>query len=35
VLGKVTFKAVATVVGGRDAQPSDNTAIAPPTSVNG
>jgi hypothetical protein len=34
-LGKVTFKAVASIVGARDAQPSDNTAIALPTNVNG
>jgi PKD repeat protein len=34
-LGKVTFEAVATIVGARDAQPSDNTAIALPTHVNG
>ena len=32
-LGKVTFKAVATIVGARDALPSDNTAIALPTKV--
>jgi PKD domain len=35
VLGKVTFKAVAVVVGARDAQPADNTAIGLPTSVHG
>jgi hypothetical protein len=34
-LGKVTFKAVAAIVGARDAAPSDNTAVALPTSVNG
>jgi PKD domain len=34
-LGKVTFKAVASIAGARDAQPSDNTAIALPTNVNG
>jgi PKD repeat protein len=33
-LGKVTFKAVASIVGGRDALPSDNTAVALPTRVN-
>ena len=32
-LGKVTFKAVATISGARDALPSDNTAIALPTKV--
>jgi hypothetical protein len=32
-LGKVTFKAVATIVGARDAQPADNTVIALPTKV--
>jgi PKD repeat protein len=32
-IGKVTFKAVATIVGGRDASPADNTAIALPTKV--
>jgi hypothetical protein len=32
-LGKVTFKAVATIVGHRDALPSDNEAIALPTTV--
>ncbi len=31
--GKVTFRAVATIVGGRDALPADNQAIAPPTAV--
>jgi hypothetical protein len=31
--GKVTFQAVATPVGVRDAQPGDNTAIAPVTKV--
>jgi PKD repeat protein len=34
VIGKVTFKAVATMPNVRDAQPADNTAIAPPTKVN-
>jgi len=34
VAGKVTFKAVAAIQGARDAQPADNTAIAPPTKVN-
>lgn len=33
VLGKVTFKAVATIVGARDVQPGDNTVIALPTKV--
>jgi hypothetical protein len=32
-VGKVTFKAVANVVGARDALPADNEAIAPPTKV--
>jgi hypothetical protein len=32
-LAKVTFKVVATIVGSRDAQPADNTAIALPTKV--
>jgi hypothetical protein len=32
-VGKVTFKAVATIVDARDAQPADNTAIAVPTTV--
>lgn len=32
-IGKVTFKAVASVVGARDALPADNEAIAPPTKV--
>lgn len=31
--GKVTFEAVASIVGGHDAVPADNTAIAPPTVV--
>ena len=31
--GKVTFKAVATIVGAHDAQPVDNTVIAPITTV--
>lgn len=33
VVGKVTFKAVATIIGARDALPSDNTAIATTTKV--
>jgi hypothetical protein len=33
-LGKITFKAVATIVNARDALPGDNEAIAPPTRVN-
>lgn len=32
-VGKVTFKAVANVLGGRDALPADNEAIARPTKV--
>jgi hypothetical protein len=32
-LGKVTFKAVATIVGARDAYPSDNEAISSITKV--
>jgi Tol biopolymer transport system component len=32
-IGKVTFKAIANVVGGRDALPADNEAIAAPTKV--
>jgi PKD repeat protein len=32
-VGKVTFKAVATIVGARDALPADNEAIATPTKV--
>jgi PKD repeat protein len=32
-VGKVTFKAVATIVGARDALPADNEAIAAPTRV--
>jgi hypothetical protein len=32
-LGKVTFKAVANVVDGRDAWPADNEAVASPTKV--
>jgi hypothetical protein len=32
-VGKVTFKAVANMVGARDALPADNEAIAPPTKV--
>lgn len=35
VLGKVTFKAVASLVGARDAVPADNEAVALPTKVNG
>lgn len=34
VIGKVTFRAVVTIVGGRDALPADNVAIGPPTNVN-
>jgi hypothetical protein len=33
-MGKVTFKAVAEVLTGRDALPADNEAISPPTKVN-
>jgi hypothetical protein len=32
-VGKVTFEAIATILGGRDAQSADNTAIALPTKV--
>ncbi len=32
-VGKVTFKAIATINGPRDAQPADNEAIAPSTKV--
>jgi len=32
-VGKVTFEAIATIIGARDAQSADNTAIAPPTKV--
>jgi PKD repeat protein len=32
-VGKVTFRAVATISGARDALPADNQAIAPPTAV--
>jgi len=32
-IGKVTFRAVAVISGGRDALPADNEAIAPPTKV--
>jgi PKD repeat protein len=32
-VGKVTFKAVATIIGARDALPADNEAIATPTKV--
>jgi len=31
--GKVTFKAIAMIVGARDALPADNEAVAPPTKV--
>jgi PKD repeat protein len=31
--GTVTFKALATIVGARDAQPTDNAAFAPPTKI--
>jgi hypothetical protein len=31
--GKVTFKAIAMIVGSRDALPADNESIAPPTKV--
>jgi PKD repeat protein len=34
VAGKVTFEAVATIIGARDAQPADNTVVALPTVVN-
>jgi PKD repeat protein len=34
IVGKVTFKAVATILGARDALPADNDAIASPTRVN-
>jgi PKD repeat protein len=34
-LGKVTFKAVATIIGHRDALPADNEAVALPTKVTG
>jgi len=33
-VGKVTFQAVASIQGARDAQPADNTAISLPTKVN-
>jgi len=33
-IGKVTFKAVANLLGARDALPADNEAVAPPTKVN-
>ena len=33
ITGKVTFKAVATIIGARDALPADNEAIATPTKV--
>jgi len=32
-IGKVTFKAVANLLGARDALPADNEAIAPPTKI--
>jgi hypothetical protein len=32
-IGKVTFRAVASIASGRDALPGDNEAIAPPTAV--
>ncbi len=32
-IGKVTFRAVATILGGRDALPADNVAIGDPTKV--
>ena len=32
-IGKVTFRAVANLVGARDALPADNEAIAPPTKI--
>ncbi len=32
-VGKVTFEAIATIQGARDALPADNTAVAPPTAV--
>jgi PKD repeat protein len=32
-VGKVTFEAIATIVGARDAQPADNTAISGPAKV--
>jgi len=32
-VGKVTFKAVANILGARDALPADNEAIAAPTKV--
>lgn len=33
-IGKVTFKAIATIVGARDALPADNESISPPVKVN-
>jgi hypothetical protein len=33
IIGKVTFRAVAVILGGRDALPADNVAIGPPTKV--
>ena len=32
-IGKVTFKAVVSLLGARDALPADNEAIGPPTKV--
>lgn len=34
IIGKVTFRAVVTIVNGRDALPADNEAIGSPTKVN-
>jgi hypothetical protein len=34
LIGKVTFKAVVSLLSGRDALPADNEAIGPPTKVN-
>ena len=34
LIGKVTFRAVVSIVGGRDALPADNEAIGQPTKVN-
>ena len=33
VIGKVTFRALVNILGGRDALPADNEAIGPPTKV--
>src|SRR5262249_29157466 len=33
-VGKVSFEAVATIIGARDALPADNTAISLPTKIN-